>query len=212
MDIELETVINKWKKRYNSLHFDELKVKDFINWFYTTFLNLPNPEIVICNSPLDCLRKIKALGIDFNRTASLSQSLSIEDFKWIAFYDYFERIGKIKNDTYHTYMEYSKCNIFFLIPFNKFVFISRPPQYIKKDGKGRFHCIDGLAVEFYDGTGQYYIKGKYLTENEFNQYMINYNYSSIKQLETKVLELEMEVKKCIGITKEVKHDGRVQTT
>jgi hypothetical protein len=87
------------------------------------------------------------------------------NFFWVSFYDYFQRIGIIKDETFTKYKELIKANIFYIVPFEKTCFISRPPLYIKRDEDGRLHSEKGYAVEFKDGWGLRYVHGEFVGED-----------------------------------------------
>jgi hypothetical protein len=89
----------------------------------------------------------------------------VEEFGCVAFYDYFQRIGIFKDETFTKYKDLIKANIFYIIPFEKTCFISRPPLYIKRDKNGELHSEKGYAIEFKDGWGLRYIHGEFVEED-----------------------------------------------
>ena len=43
--------------------------------------------------------------------------------------------------------------------------------YNTNTGQVMLHRLDGPAIEYKDGTGKYYVNGKRLLQNEFEQYL-----------------------------------------
>jgi hypothetical protein len=88
-----------------------------------------------------------------------------DDFFLAAFYDYFQRIGIFKDETFTKYKDLIKANIFYIVSFKNTCFISRPPLYIKRDEDGELHSEKGYAIEFKDGWGLRYIHGEFVEED-----------------------------------------------
>lgn len=129
-----------------------------------------------------------------------SPYLTVRDYFWVAFYDYFRKIKILFHKKFNRYCKLIKANIFYLILFRKIVFISKPPIYVKRNEKGRLDCIDNYAIEFGDGYGLYYINGRHFSEEEFNHFFLQE--SSAKEiLEIKNQEKRAEIIKHYGYEK-----------
>jgi hypothetical protein len=92
------------------------------------------------------------------------------DLNWIAFYDYFEQLKIVHHSLFHEYKSLIDANIFMNIEFEKVCLICRPPKYIKRDAQNRLHCENGMAIEFQDGWGLYYLHGRHFTKEEYRQF------------------------------------------
>jgi len=92
-----------------------------------------------------------------------------DDLSWISYYDFFERIGIIKHQEFNKLKGLFKCGIFTSIIQKDICYISRPPVFLKRDDKGRMHCINDYAVFFKDSFGLHYIHGVYFEPNLFNK-------------------------------------------
>ena len=92
---------------------------------------------------------------------------------WLAFFDYFKRIGIAKSDKFDEYVELMKANIFLNVMFENVCVISKPPTHISRDVRGNLHSIDGYAVEFFDGYGQNYLWGVYFPPEDFDRLVKN---------------------------------------
>jgi len=67
---------------------------------------------------------------------------------WIAFYDYFERLGIIKSKKFDRYKDYLKSGIWSADYFDKYVIISRLPTKVTRDQNGRLHSFTEPAVQW----------------------------------------------------------------
>jgi hypothetical protein len=67
---------------------------------------------------------------------------------WIAFYDYFERLGIIKSEEFDRYKDYLKSGIWSVDYFDKYVIISRLPTKVIRDQNGRLHSFTEPAVQW----------------------------------------------------------------
>jgi hypothetical protein len=128
--------------------------------------------------------KLYALNVDYGIPTC---------FGWVSYYDYFERIGILKNKNFTKYKDLIKANIFYIIPFEKTCFISRPPLYIKRDEDGELHSEEGYAVEFKDGWGLRYIHGKF--EDERRKKEAEWKDYKMEKLKEKLFRLMKRLRK-----------------
>jgi hypothetical protein len=78
---------------------------------------------------------------------------------WIAFYDYFERLGIIKSKEFDRYKDYLKSGIWSADYFDKYVIISRLPTKVIRDQNGRLHSFTEPAVQWADHLDNHFIHG-----------------------------------------------------
>ena len=81
------------------------------------------------------------------------------DFYWVAFYDFFQRIGILENDGLKKLIELSDSGIFMSVQFKGLCIVCENPKYIKRNNQGQMHCDDGYSIEWADGYGLYYMNG-----------------------------------------------------
>lgn len=206
----LSKVKDKWLSYFFSLKFDNEKAKNLINWIYTHLLKLPKPIIIILDSPIGCQLGANLLKDDQvwaqvraqvrdqkMEYQSISYYLSIYDYDWLSFYDFFEKIGIVKSVLFSKYRKLLKCNIFSLIALKNIVFISKPPIFLKRNENNRMHSTDSKAIEFGDGWGVYYVEGIYFKEEKFIRYFKE-NPTAKEILEIKNQEQKAVVIKHIG--------------
>ena len=72
------------------------KTVEFVNWLYTV-ADLALPEVVFCDSPKHCIEKLREISGEPDRNEAFSLYGGIWDYDWIAFYDYFTKIGVLNN-------------------------------------------------------------------------------------------------------------------
>jgi len=101
-----------------------------------------------------------------------SLRLTIYDYFWCAFYDFFTEIGIVNHKKFNRYKNLIDCNIFYCVLFKNIVFISRPPKYIKRNDSNRLHSTEGYAI-YFKNWGLYYLNGRNFTEKEFYKYIKN---------------------------------------
>ena len=82
------------------------------------------------------------------------------DFGWVGFYDYFMKIGVLDNtDTdFINYSNLIKNKIWDIIACEDICVIVKAPLKVHFDEKGRLHNEKTYAVEWCDGTGEYFIE------------------------------------------------------
>ena len=92
-----------------------------------------------------------------------------DDLGWIAWLDYWERIGIHHNKLFLELKELFKCGIFTSIQFDKICLVSKPPVFLNRDQMGRMHCENDYAIYFNDGFGLHYIHGVYFEPELFER-------------------------------------------
>lgn len=154
---------------------DEKAFEEGIEWLYRELLNLPKPKIVYFDSWLSC---VLTIGILKNLPASVGDSVwdSVWDsvgasfseysgyigygnYGWVSFYDYFSRIGILKNAKFDEYLKLTKSGVFEAYEYKGFVFAIKPPVTIKRDEQGRLHSTREHAVSFVDKSEYFFIHG-----------------------------------------------------
>lgn len=71
---------------------------------------------------------------------------------WISFYDYFRKIGILKNDDYNRYSDFLQKGIWSMQLFKDWCIVTRMPKKIHRDRENRLHSLDGTAIEWWDST------------------------------------------------------------
>ena len=78
------------------------------------------------------------------------------DANWIAFYNFFRIVCGLKEQTERLEgLRVIAENAGWFLPHEKICWISERHNICKRDGRGRLHCSDGMALAYPDGWGLY---------------------------------------------------------
>jgi len=100
------------------------------------------------------------------------------DKSWLAFYDYFNKIGILKNAAFDKYIKLSEGNMFMWVALQGYAIVSKPPIVILRDEQNRMHNIDNYAIQFKDGYGQHYIHGVFFSPELFDKFFVKKDFNS----------------------------------
>jgi hypothetical protein len=78
---------------------------------------------------------------------------------FLAYYDYFERIGIVNHKPFGEWRDYLKSGIWSIDYFDGCVIISRLPTKVIRDQNGRLHSFTEPAVQWADGLNNHFIYG-----------------------------------------------------
>jgi len=127
-----------------------------INFIYG-LSDLKEPEIVICNSPMEM-----AIESNLKSGETIDYLGNGYDSGWTAWCDYFQRIGIIEKNEYDfdKWRDFIlKSGVFATVLCENVAFVCIKPCKLNRNENGDLHCIDGLAIEWRDGYGEYYLNG-----------------------------------------------------
>jgi len=125
----------------------------------------------------------------------------VSDFGWVSFYDFFSRIGVVKNILFERYKKTMKANVFYLLLTDFASFVSKPPVVLKRDYKGRMHCTDAAAIQFADGYCQHYVKGVFFEPVLFEKIFVKKSITPKEIMKIKNVEQKAVVMEEYGIEK-----------
>ena len=89
-----------------------------------------------------------------------SSYISILNYGWVAFYDFFNKINVFDNFKYNQYKKLLKSGVFNAYEYENIVFAIQPPVYIERNTQGNLHSTTTAAVKFKDGNNYYFINGR----------------------------------------------------
>jgi len=129
---------------------------------------------------------------------------SIEDYGWLSFYDFFERIGvDYENEAFTKFKDLVRSGIYDMIQTEEYCVVCLLPKQILRDGANRLHCTEDMAISWDDGYGQHYIHGVFFDEELWKE-VINPNAKGKTILAIKNAEQRMAAIKYIGMEKFLK--------
>ncbi len=87
--------------------------------------------------------------------------------RWFSSFDYFSRIGIINDNdkNFNIYRDMVRAGIWTSCYYEHCVLVCRLPTKVSKDEQGRLHSTTGPAVQWRDGSGQYFIHGVNFSQN-----------------------------------------------
>jgi hypothetical protein len=166
----IPVVRDEWISRvyFNSdpLSLDESEATKFIEWVYS-LAKFSAPIVMFADSPLHAQKIVNELYEKEGKTPSSSyhepsSTVGVINYSWVAFYDYFTRIGVIDNEKFNQYKKWSELNIYDTIMLQDVCVVTRMPKTIKstiyRDVRVP-HSANGAAIEFVDGYSVYFWNG-----------------------------------------------------
>lgn len=137
--------------------------------FVYSLIKKEMPKIYKVGDPLSAQKLANQLKGTKNKYYSFGTYLTIY---WASFYAYYETyvdlgiITKEKFPKYFKLRDFIESNIFMTIEFDKAIIIIEKPMVCLKNENG-LHNINGKAIEWENGYGQYYVNGRCIPEKYF---------------------------------------------
>ncbi len=128
---------------------NEVDLKEGINYLYAK-INLPPPSIEIVGSPFEAQARAN-LANGTNEYYPMGIGLG-QDAGWTAFYDFFQRIGIVKNSDFDVWLRYLKSGCWDILACENICYAVRRPKTIKRDKDNKLHNPDGLAISWVDSS------------------------------------------------------------
>ena len=117
-----------------------------------------------------------SVGDSFNEYSSY---IDLSNYGWVSFFDFFEKIQVLDNFNFKEYKKIIKSGVFNAYEYENYVFAIQPPIHVERDDRGRLHSVNEASVKFKDGSQYYFIHGVSITEEMFNQLLLNeYSFDS----------------------------------
>lgn len=155
-------------KFLNNEKINKEKATNVIKFVYSLIKN-EMPKVYKVGDPLSAQKLANQLKGTKKKYYSFGTYLTIY---WASFYAYYETyvdlgiITKEKFPKYFMLREFIYSNIFMTIEFDKAIIIVEKPMVCLKNENG-MHNINGKAIEWENGYGQYYVNGRSISEKHF---------------------------------------------
>ena len=186
----IPVVREEWLKRfYENKGINQEDARKGIAWLYE-FNKLELPKVLFADSPEHAQNIIAIFGKNEAKLVKKTEAeieafissqplptertyeapclyANVSDFGWVAFYDFFERIGVFKDYDWKNFDDYKfllTSGIFELYTFDSVCIATSIPK-VKQNAENRLHCEDGPAVRFKDGFEMYFWNGINVPEN-----------------------------------------------
>jgi len=101
------------------------------------------------------------------RLAFIDDSVGVANWAgMLSFYDYFGRIGIMNDDeNFNIFRDMIRAGMWTSCHYEHRVLVCRLPTKVSKDEQGRLHSTTGPAVQWRDGSGQYFLHGVNFRQN-----------------------------------------------
>lgn len=151
-------------KRANSgdTSIDTVKAQQFIDFLYET----SDVEMVICDSPEALFTEAAKRGYKKQKGETFDYIGLGFDSGWTTFYQFMEQIGVDFSDI----KEWDKwkllldTGIWATLLFEEVAFVCRRPSIVRLNSNHDLHCTTGMAIQWLDGTGYYFLNGVAMEE------------------------------------------------
>lgn len=165
----------------------------------------PKPLIIVADSPFSGIKISHEYGSKSKNTDYFGCGY---DSGWFAFYDYFTRIGILKNKDFDTLKSFIRSGVWDTLFFEKLCILIRRPSSVVKNDKGQLHNPKGKSVEFRDGWGIYSLNGVRMKEEHVMTPAEKLEVSEI--IKEKNVDVRRELIRKIGIERFIiKSDAKV---
>lgn len=125
--------------------------------------DLKSPEIVICTSPMDMVEQAK-----LKKGETFDYLGNGYDSGWTAFYDFMQRIGVEfdKDWQFDAWKDFvTKSGVFATVFCENVAFVCIRPCSVHLTTAGDMHNDKGMAIEWRDGYGEYFLNGVSVEES-----------------------------------------------
>lgn len=136
--------------------YDVEEIRKGIDFIYG-LAGLKSPEIVICPNPMDM-----AIEAKLQKGETIDWLGNGYDLGWTAFYDFMQQIGvefdaECGFDKWRDFIK--KSGVFATVLCENVAFVCIRPCAVHRNGNDDLHNENGLAIEWQDGYGEYYLNG-----------------------------------------------------
>jgi len=155
----IDEINNKWLSKVFDCKtkIDKEKLKRGVRWMYG-IADLPEPEIIICPSPTACQAEARRLTGN-NVYHDVGWRGSISDYNTIAYFDFFEKVGVVKDENFNQWRSLTEAGMFQSIQFNTHCICCEMPIEIHRNNEFLLHNPEGMAIKWKDGYGLYFWRG-----------------------------------------------------
>ena len=109
---------------------------------------------------------VKAEKMNYQQTSYYG---NIGDYGWVAFYDYFTRIGALNNEKFNKFQSLIESGVYDMLQYENLCIVCSLPIYISRNQEGRLHNLEEAAIRFKDGYEQHYIQGVFISHELFGK-------------------------------------------
>lgn len=188
--LKIPAIREKWIKNITAIRLDKEKAMVAVEMLYK-LINLPMPEVVFTISPYAAVYKSWELRKKIDPNANLNDfaflnNANISDYGWIAFYDLLKQSGIKTPEVFDEYeKKYLPAGIYDAIAYDTVIIICDKPTEIHFDDQNRLHNSAGPAVAWEDGYRQYFVHGREMPKEIFEEPITREQFISEKNMDIK---------------------------
>lgn len=163
--------------------------------------------ITICSSPEDMYLAAAEFGYKKDKGETFDYLGMGYDRGWTAFYEFMEEIGVDFSDIpeWKIWKKINESGIWATLLFENMAFVCIRPSSVKVNADGNLHCSDGMAIQWIDGTGYFYLNG---VEMEEKHVMCTPESLDVKEIvNEKNVEVRRELIRKIGMERFIQKAG-----
>lgn len=186
--------------------YNEEAIVDVVDFMYADEKKKKIP-ITICSSPEDLFIAASEFGFQKKKGDTFDYIGSGYDRGWTAFYEFMEEIGVDFTDIpeWGVWKKITKSGIWGMLLFENMAFVCVRPSVVKTNQNGDLHCEDGMAIQWQDGFGFYYLNG---VEMEESHVMTSAENLDVKEIvNEKNIEVRRELIRKIGMERFIQKTG-----
>ena len=106
------------------------------------------------------------INLEYN---SFSSYGNISDYGWNAFYDFFQRIGVGLTDKFNEFKNLIDAGVYDQIQMENYCFVSKLPNYIKRNSTNQMHSTTTSAIKYNDGYELFFVNGRSIEKSIFER-------------------------------------------
>jgi len=168
-DDEMEKFADQEISRVNSgdTGYDVPIIVEIIDFLYETGKSKKEIPIIICRSPEDMFVAAAEYGYKKSESETIDTMGLAYDSGWVSYCEYMEKIGVDFSDIpeWATWKKIKQSGIWATLLFENMAFVCIRPSFVKTKSNGDLHCESGMAIQWIDGTGYYFLNGVPMEEH-----------------------------------------------
>ena len=137
--------------------------------------------------------------------------VGISDYFWVAFYDFFARIGVKLSENFEPFKQLLISGIYDTIQLRSLCIACEKPQHIYRDVNKRVHSATQPAISWRDGYQLHFLHGVFFKEDLW-QKIVGEAFSTKDLLSLTNMEQRMAALKTIGVSRFLKDATLVKTS
>lgn len=187
--------------------YDGNAILDVVDFMYGAPEEKKEIPITICSSPEDMFLAAAEFGYKKEKGDTFDYLGVGYDSGWTAWAQFMEEIGVDFSDIpeWKIWKRINESGIYATLLFDNMAFVCIRPSSVKVNSNGDLHCVDGMAIQWVDGTGYYYLNGVAMGEEHVMTPAEKLDFKEI--MDEKNVEVRRELIRKIGMERFIIKSG-----